>query len=207
MASEKPRLIGRLLTLILFAGALFLVGGGAFGWATGEQMVAQPAQNNAERSRSAFLSVIPVLRHPRCFNCHSSGDFPRQGDDSHVHAQNVKRGPSGSGKYGERCSTCHQDHNVDGLNMPPGAPNWHLPPPSHPMIWEGKTPGEICRLIKDPKQNGDKSLAAIVEHATSDKLVLWGWSPGEGRTVPPLSHEEFAQQISEWAKYGAACPD
>jgi hypothetical protein len=164
-------------------------------------------QKNDGRAREAFLSVIPVLKHPRCLNCHSTGDYPRQGDDSHMHAQNVKRGPDGRGRYGEKCSTCHQDYNVAGLNMPPGAPNWHLPPPTMPMIWEGKTPGQICQQIKDSKQNGGKTIAQIIEHVTSDKLVMWGWNPGEGRTPPPMSHDEFAQKMAEWASNGCACPE
>jgi len=164
-------------------------------------------QRDDARARTAFMSIVPVLKHPRCLNCHANGDFPRQGDDSHPHLQNVKRGPVGQGVTAQKCSTCHQSENVAGLNMPPGAPNWHLPPPNMPMIWEGKTPGEICRQIKDPKQNNNKSVAAIVEHVTSDKLVLWGWNPGEGRTLPPLNHDEFAAKFAEWARYGAACPD
>ena len=36
--------------------------------------------------------------HPRCMNCHPSGDVPLQGDDSHLHVQNVKRGDDGQGK-------------------------------------------------------------------------------------------------------------
>ena len=165
------------------------------------------AQNNDARARELFVSIIPVLKHPRCLNCHATGDFPRQGDDSHVHTQNVRRGLDGKGKYGEKCSTCHQEQNVAGLNMPPGAPNWHLPPANMPMIWEGKTPGQICRQIKDPKQNNGKTVAQIVEHVTADKLVLWGWNPGEGRTPPPMGHDEFAQRFQEWARNGAACPE
>lgn len=164
-------------------------------------------QRNNIRARQVFLSIIPVLKHPRCLNCHSTGDYPRQGDDGHIHAQNVRRGPEGHGVYGQKCGTCHQEYNVAGLNMPPGAPSWHLPPPETPMIWEGKTPGQICRQIKDPKQNGGKTIEQIVEHMTSDKLVLWGWEPGEGRTLPPMSHDEFAQKAVEWARYGAACPE
>jgi hypothetical protein len=164
-------------------------------------------QRDDARAREAFLSIIPVLKHPRCFNCHATGDFPRQGDDSHPHIQNVKRGPTGQGVTAQKCSTCHQTENVVGLNMPPGAPNWHLPPPSMPMIWEGKTPGQICQQIKDPKQNNGKTVAQIVEHVTSDKLVLWGWNPGEGRTPPPMSHDEFATKFQEWARFGATCPD
>ncbi len=44
-----------------------------------------------------FTAFVPVLRHPRCMNCHSQGDFPRQGDDSHRHTMNVRRGPDGHG--------------------------------------------------------------------------------------------------------------
>jgi hypothetical protein len=164
-------------------------------------------QRDNARAQAAFLAIIPVLKHPRCLNCHATGDFPRQGDDSHIHLQNVKRGPTGQGVTAQKCSTCHQTENVAGLNMPPGAPNWHLPPPNMPMIWEGKTPGQICQQIKDPKQNNNKTVAQIVDHVTNDKLVLWGWNPGEGRTLPPLNHEEFAAKFSEWAKFGAACPN
>src|SRR5713226_2914856 len=156
------------------------------------------------KARAAFLAIIPVLKHPRCLNCHATGDFPRQGDDNHVHTQNVRRGLDGHGKYSEKCSACHQEQNVAGLNTPPGAPNWHLPPANMPMIWEGKTPGQICQQIKDSKQNNGKSVAQIIEHVTADKLVMWGWNPGEGRTPPPLSHEEFAAKFQEWARYGAA---
>ncbi len=42
-------------------------------------------------ARAAFLAAAPVFTHPRCQNCHPAGDAPLQGDDSHPHAQNVKR--------------------------------------------------------------------------------------------------------------------
>jgi hypothetical protein len=164
-------------------------------------------QRDDARARELFTSIIPVLKHPRCLNCHANGDFPRQGDDNHVHTQNVRRGLDGHGKYGQKCSACHQEQNTAGLNMPPGAPNWHLPPANMPMIWEGKTPGQICRQIKDPKQNNGKSIAQIVEHVTSDKLVMWGWNPGEGRNPVDIPHNEFARRFQEWARLGAACPD
>ena len=163
-------------------------------------------EKDDSKARELFTSIVPVLKHPRCLNCHANGDFPRQGDDSHIHMQNVKRGIDGHGKYGQKCTACHQEQNVAGLNMPPGAPGWHLPPAKTPMIWEGKTPGEICRQIKDPKQNNGKTIAQIIEHVTSDKLVLWGWNPGEGRTLPTMAHDEFAKRFQDWARLGAACP-
>jgi hypothetical protein len=66
------------------------------------------------RPPTAFESIVTVLHHPRSMNCHSSGDFPRQGDDSHQHKMNVRRGAEGQGVAGMRCGTCHQDHNVWG---------------------------------------------------------------------------------------------
>jgi len=153
-----------------------------------------------------FVEFVSVLRHPRCVNCHSRGDFPRQGDDGHPHTMNVRRGPEGHGVTAEKCSTCHQDHNLAGAHLPPGAPNWGLPPPTTPMIWEGLSDAEICRALKDPKQNKNRNLDQLVEHLTEDKLVAWAWNPGEGRNAIPMSHEEFAAKVKRWQAAAAACP-
>jgi hypothetical protein len=153
-----------------------------------------------------FTAFVPVLRHPRCMNCHSRGDFPRQGDDGHAHAMNVRRGPDGHGVTAEKCSTCHQDHNLVGAHLPPGAPNWGLPPAATPMIWQGLSDAQICRSIKDPKQNKNRNLDQLVEHLTEDKLVMWGWNPGEGRTPIPMPHEEFVSKVKQWQAAGAPCP-
>ena len=64
---------------------------------------AEPPHPNAAVADDGalFLAFVPVLRHPRCMNCHSQGDYPRKGDDSHPHTMDVHRGPAaetGSGK-------------------------------------------------------------------------------------------------------------
>jgi hypothetical protein len=158
------------------------------------------------RDGSLFTAFVPVLRHPRCMNCHSMGDFPRQGDDGHPHAMNVRRGAEGHGVTAEKCSTCHQDHNLEGTHLPPGAPNWGLPPADVPMIWQDLTDGQICQSIKDPKRNKNRNLDQLVEHLTEDKLVVWAWNPGEGRTAVPMSHDEFAAKVKRWQAAGAPCP-
>jgi len=158
-------------------------------------------------SRAAFLAAYKVLMHPRCMNCHPAGDAPLQGDDSHVHAQNVLRGPDGKGKYALKCANCHQLSNLPGRNMPPGNPNWHLPPPEMKMVFQGKTPRELARQLKDPSQNGHKTLGEILHHVAEDKLVLGGWDPGDDRTKPPLSHDEFVRKMREWIEKGAAEPE
>src|SRR6059036_816604 len=99
--------------------------------------VTHPAktQRNDAAAREAFRAAYTVLMHPRCMNCHPAGDQPLQGDDSHVHLQNVKRGKDGHGVSAMRCDTCHQAANLPGEHMPPGNPKWSLPTPEHKMVF------------------------------------------------------------------------
>jgi hypothetical protein len=166
---------------------------------------AQGTQGDDAAAAAAFEKMVPVLRHPRCMNCHSVGDFPRQGDDSHRHTMQVHRGPDGHGVNAVKCSTCHQDHNLVGLHMPPGAPDWELPTPAMPMIWEGLSDRQLCELFKDPKRNGNRTVEQIVEHMHTP-LVLWGWAPGDGRTPIPTPQDNFLLNVQEWVAKGAACP-
>jgi hypothetical protein len=73
------------------------------------------------------------------------------------------------------------------------------------MIWEGLTDRQLCELFKDPQQNGGRNVEQIVEHLHTP-LVLWGWTPGEGRTAIPYSQDEFLGNAKKWAANGAACP-
>ena len=156
-------------------------------------------------SAANFEAIVPVLRHPRCMNCHSKGDYPRQGDDGHPHIMNVRRGPDGHGVNAVKCSTCHQNHNLPGIHMPPGAEDWALPSPAMPMIWQGLTDRQICLLLKDPHQNGHRTPQQIVEHMHTP-LVLWGWDPGDGRTPIPMPQQQFLRQVEDWVATGSACP-
>jgi hypothetical protein len=165
------------------------------------------AKPDAAASRAAFLQVYRVLTSPRCQNCHPAGDAPLQGDDSHVHLQNVKRGADGHGVTAMRCDTCHQTANVPGAHMPPGNPKWSLPSPKQKMVTVGRSPAELCKRIKDPRQNGGRSLAKLLDHMANDDLVGWGWNPGDGRSLPPLSREETVAQVKIWVAGGAACPE
>ena len=167
---------------------------------------AQTPTPDASASRAAFLQFYRVLTSPRCQNCHPAGDAPLQGDDSHVHLQNVKRGTDGHGVTAMRCDACHQTHNLSGTHMPPGNPKWALPPQEHKMVFVGRSPAALCAQIKDPKQNGGRSLQELLHHVADDDLVGWGWSPGDGRTLPPLSRPDTVVQMKIWIGGGAACP-
>jgi len=165
---------------------------------------ADAARRNA--AVAAFEAITPVLHDPRCLVCHSPGDYPRQGDDLHPHIMDVRRGPHGDGADPVHCSTCHQTHNLEGMHTPPGAPDWRLPPPDDPLIWQGLTDRQLCQLITDPKRNGGRDAKAIEEHIHTP-LVLWAWHPGEGRRPVAMPQGEFLKNVHTWTSAGAPCPN
>jgi hypothetical protein len=157
----------------------------------------------------AFETVQQVLQHPRCQNCHIPGDSPLQFDSGLPHAQNVQRGKEGKGMAGMHCATCHAATNSPvsyGARTPPGAPNWHLPPEHQKMVFINLSGAELCRVLKDPASNGGKDMNALLEHVSHDKLVLWGWEPGEGRAPVPVPHDQFVSQFKRWMAADAPCP-
>ncbi|HVB03304.1 MAG TPA: hypothetical protein VNE41_06260 [Chitinophagaceae bacterium] len=158
-------------------------------------------------SKEAFLQAYTVLLSPRCMNCHPSGNIPLQGNDSHLHTQGVTRGPDGRGMYAMKCANCHQPENTPGIHMPPGGPDWALPPAGMKMVFQGRTPRQLARQLLNPSQNGGRTRGQLIRHITSNKLVLWAWNPGAGRTLPPLSHEVFAKEFTRWIDLGAYLPD
>jgi hypothetical protein len=157
---------------------------------------------------AAFKTVQKVLQDPRCQNCHIPGDSPLQFDEGRTHAMNVQRGPDGKGAAALPCATCHGSANPPasyGEHVPPGAPNWHLPPPDRKMVFINMSTNELCRKLKDPHQNGGKDMAALIEHVDHDQLVLWGWNPGVGRRPVSVPHDEFVSAFKTWAAAGAPC--
>lgn len=160
-------------------------------------------EDEKERSRALFLEASRVLLHPRCANCHPNGDVPLQGMDMRPHQPPVTRGPEGFGVVGMECGGCHQDENLE-LARVPGAPKWHVAP--REMAWVGRSPHDICEQMKDPKRNGGKSLAQLVEHNAHDELVAWGWRPGHEREPAPGSQEQFGAIVRAWVETGAECP-
>jgi len=167
------------------------------------------ASKHAEsQPANPFVKIASVLQHPRCMNCHPRDDNPRQGMDRHPHVMKITRGPDNKGAVAARCVACHRDENNE-LTGVPGAPHWELAPLS--MGWQDLSAGELCGVLKDPKLNGNRSLADLVKHMDEDKLVLWGWNPGkdtEGkdREPVPIPHAEFVGLLKAWAAIAGACP-
>lgn len=174
------------------------------------QSSAKPVSNEAQQQ---WKVVESVLLHPRCLNCHTATDYPRQGDDRHRHQFRVMRGHEGKGVPGALCMACHQATNQNSSGVP-GGKGWHLAPLS--MAWE-RAPGvpmksaELCRRLLDKKRNGNMDLPKLKEHMNTEPLVLWAWEPGNHkdgtpRTLPPVSHADFLTAFGQWADGGAPCP-
>jgi hypothetical protein len=156
-----------------------------------------------------FDKMMAVLTHQRCLNCHPADDRPRQGEDSHIHNFEVRRGPDNHGVAALKCQSCHQDENNDFSGVP-GAPEWSLAPIE--MAWAGLSRVEIARSMLNPANNGGRSLEETVKHLTEHELVLWAWEPGmdaagNPREKPPVSKEEYIKAVKEWAAGGAVIPE
>jgi mono/diheme cytochrome c family protein len=135
---------------------------------------AQTPATSERQSLSAWEKVATVLQHPRCLNCHQLR-APLQGDARRIHVPRVVRGPDGQGVGAMRCGNCHNDMGNNPTSGAPGGPHWQLAPVS--MLWQGLSVGDLCRTLKNPKLNGNRTPEALVEHLESEPLVLWGWEP------------------------------
>jgi hypothetical protein len=168
-----------------------------------------PSAEKKAAAISAFTKIQQVLQHPRCVNCHIPGDAPLQFDSGVTHAQGIVRGIAGMGAPGLPCSACHGERNPPtsyGAHAPPGAPHWKLPPPNQKMAWQGLAASALCAVLKDPKQNGGRDLAALLKHISEDALVLWGWNPGGERAPVSVPHTEFVASFKTWMDAEAPCP-
>jgi len=93
-----------------------------------------------------------------------------------------------------------------GEHVPPGSPGWRLPPPKAKMVFNGLSPRELCRSIKNRCAMGGKDLAAMMAHIRDNGQVAWGWAPGGNRAVPPASRAETVSAFRTWMNAGAPCP-
>ncbi len=159
-----------------------------------------------ERSLAVFAEAGKVIQHPRCLNCHPSGDRPLQGDRMQLHQPLVVRGKDGFGATAMRCAGCHGAQNFDAKQIAsvPGNKNWHLAPIE--MAWHGRTLSAICHQLKDRSRNGGKTMPQMIEHMAHDELVGWAWAPGAGRAAAPGTQKAFGDLIKAWADSGAHCP-
>ena len=157
-------------------------------------------EDDAARSVALFEEAGKVFAHPRCVNCHPSGERPLQGDGLPHQPMSV-RGGDGAGEVGMQCQTCHGEANFRNV---PGSPSWHLAPAE--MAWQGRSLSEICTQLKDPARNGGMTMDEVIEHVTHDPLVGYGWRPPPHLEPVPGNQALFGQLVAAWIGSGAHCP-
>jgi alcohol dehydrogenase (cytochrome c) len=170
-------------------------------------------QPQAAGGSAQWQAIYAVLTHPRCMNCHTLAEFPRQSDTRYPHVYHIVRGTDDKGAEPMRCAKCHGEANHDATGIP-GTLAWHAAPVS--MTFEAASGVALsgpamCARLKNLSQTGGRDLAKMLEHFDHDVDVNWAWNPGqrpngETRTTPAVSHEDFVQAFKEWSAAGAPCP-
>jgi hypothetical protein len=161
--------------------------------AAAENSAAPAAAGQMQASQALFLQLAPVLKHPRCSNCHIVGDMHKTGDEQKPHKPRKVRG------------TCAKCHGYKNSPRAPGAVDWRAPPAA--MGWDERSPAEICHNLTNPATNGNRTPQDLAYHVTSSPNVLWAWHPGGQLSVPPLPFAEFKAVFARWVDSGAHCPD
>jgi hypothetical protein len=164
----------------------------------------------------AWKRIEAVVTHPRCANCHVGPDnipmWAIVGENkSRPHGMNISADTSRAGARELPCGTCHVTSATPNINAhaPPhaGIP-WQLAPVD--FVWFGRTGAEICQQLRDPKRNGGRDAAGLVQHLRHDAalhgFIPWGWNPGGGRSPAPGSFEDHVRDVETWGAAGQPCP-
>ena len=140
-----------------------------------------------------FQKMLPVVRHPRCMNCHG-GINP--GTIAHP----------GGAITTETCVTCHGDTN-----------EWSIPSVDHFFV--GKSDRQLCALFANFASNMGYG-PFITSHIEGDELIKLAFdgvmggarTPGAGNPPdppadpPPGDHSAFTRLAQDWVDQGhGAC--
>lgn len=160
-------------------------------------------------NETPYETMMSVISHPRCVNCHPSNKVPKRGMNKTPHPFGRDGATSNLSFDVLLCASCHKEKNDDFAGQP-GAPHWDLAPAS--MEWEGLTKAEIAASMLNPENNGNRSNEEILKHLTEDELVLWAFNPGlhpDGtpREKPPVSQEVYVKAVKTWFENGAVIPE
>jgi hypothetical protein len=160
---------------------------------------------------SAFKQMLPVLKHPRCANCHSSMTF-LDGEDSYVGDGSL----DAKGHFARIPGSGEPANHPGGtLDLIPSSPanstgitlcrecHDKAPPPWSPgPTWTGLSDYELCQQMKSSKNDGE----LLLEHLRTDALILLAFRGQKAMTdagpePPPLGHDQFLRVATAWIGY------
>jgi hypothetical protein len=136
-----------------------------------------------------FKALLPVIRHPRCSNCHGGIDFRSPGYEKLHGGGEVKFRYDGEPDP-VTCKECHDAETSPGSG-------WKAAPEQ--FRFHGRTAAQICQNIKV-----ERFLPrAFLRHLEKDELVLLAFEGRRGHTdlapKPPFTtHDEFLTRAERW---------
>lgn len=172
-----------------------------------ERGTACPLTPSEERTAVvAFEEMMPVVRHPRCNNCHGGIDplvpYKQGGHMGDIDTSTIAHNSVQTRRH--VCQECHSE--LEGWDTP-----------GEPMLWNGKTTKQICMQFKafstDPADfighitnehggvqfietafKGEKGLNDASKDISMDHFKIpFKVDP------PPGTHQDLIRQGTEWA--------
>jgi len=154
---------------------------------------------------SFLANIAPTFRHARCVNCHAVAPDNFQNDTSTSSNGGL---PSNHPVVSAAtiCASCHTDTllpNQGAVN-----PGWHAAPAT--SDFRNRTDLQLCLMAQFGGGN-EPGLAAVLNHLTEDKLILWavgdGRVPGGGTRplAPPGNIDTWRAQVTAWVNAGLPC--
>ena len=206
-----------LIAIALATGSFVAITGIVVAEGEGHKDVLPPGSVSHADGLEAWKRIKAVVKHPRCANCHVDAKAipiwtPAGESKDRIHGMNIHGGESRIGAEALQCSTCHMTSTRP--NDPAPAPlragiPWQLAPVE--FIWFGKSGAQICAQLKDPKRNGGRDAAGLLDHLRHDAslsgFIPRAWEPGAGRTKPPGTFEDHVKDMALWGAAGQPCPD
>lgn len=170
------------------------------------------------QARDAFNRMLPVLRHPRCANCHGAmnvfdentthPDGPQVDYEEDIFSGEKIAVPKGS----DACTMCHDAGN--GM--------WRQRAASNEVQWANLSDEELWKrlqttlIITDQKTRASQVSTGVllIKHIKSDHLVALGFEGMRGMSEnsyiasfglpapapPPLTKRKFLLATGDWVK-------
>lgn len=153
----------------------------------------------------AFEEMMPVVRHPRCNNCHGGIDplvpYKQGGHMGDLDTSKIEHNSVQTRRI--KCQECHSE-----------LPGWDTP--GDPMLWNGKTTKQICMQFKamsnDPADfighiTNEHGGVQFIETAFKGDRALdnYGIAIAEDfkspftREPPPGTQQDLIRQGTTWA--------
>ncbi|HKA57290.1 MAG TPA: hypothetical protein VKD28_01640 [Gemmatimonadales bacterium] len=160
------------------------------------------------KAGQAFEKMMPVLKHPRCFNCHGGVNETLPAEDG---------GHLGGDVGTNDCLDCH----VGVRNLNNSTRQWSTPPA--PLFFKGRSSRDLCNQFKINTPNPELFIGHMINDNDDSQFAEAAYQGdrnlnAHGRAVsqeqtghamvperPPVPHAQLVTYAREWANtVGAA---